>query len=293
MMSTVPAIAFLVASVLFIIGIKLLGSPKTARQGNLVAAAGMIIALLATLPLMHGPNDGPVPGINVALIAIGVLAGLGIGAFGAYSVKMTAMPQMVALFNGAGGGAAALVAALEFARQDGVPHAEWFTLAMLFAALIGAVSFSGSIIAFLKLEGKFEKPLTYPGQQFGNAALFIAMIALGVTLTGAAPATGALIAFLVLRARVRRADGAADRRRGHAGGDLVAQFLHRARRGRGWFRHLQHRHDHRRHAGRFLRHAADAFHVQGDEPSGDERSVRRLRQGDAMVARQRPPSAAA
>jgi len=198
MMSTVPAIAFLVASVLFIIGIKLLGSPKTARMGNLVAAAGMIIALLATLPLLHGPHGGAVPGINAALMAVGVLAGLGIGAFGAYSVKMTAMPQMVALFNGAGGGAAALVAALEFAKLEGTARVEWFTLAMLFAALIGAVSFSGSIVAFLKLEGKFERPLTYPGQQIVNAALFIAMIVLGGELAGATHSAGALIGFLAL-----------------------------------------------------------------------------------------------
>jgi NAD(P) transhydrogenase subunit beta len=196
MMSTVLAIAFLVASVLFIVGIKLLGSPKSARMGNLVAAGGMIIALVGTLPLMRGPHGGAVPGANAVLMVTGVLAGLGIGAFGAYSVKMTAMPQMVALFNGAGGGAAALVAALEFARQEGSERAGWFTLAMLFAALIGAVSFSGSIIAFLKLEGKFEKPLTYPGQQFGNAALFVAMIVLGVKLAGATHATGALMGFL-------------------------------------------------------------------------------------------------
>lgn len=196
-MNTALAITYLVAAVLFIVGIKLLGSPKTARLGNLVAAGGMIIALLATLPLMHGAHGAPVPSINTVLIVIGVLGGLGIGAYGAYSVKMTAMPQMVALFNGAGGGAAALVAALEFAGHAEESRAEWFTLAMLFAVLIGAVSFSGSIIAFLKLEGKFEKPLTYPGQQFGNAALFIAMIALGVKLAGATHATVSLIGFLV------------------------------------------------------------------------------------------------
>lgn len=197
MMSTLPAIAFLLASVLFIVGIKLLGSPKSARLGNLVAAAGMIVALLATLPLLHGSTGAAVPGINVTLMMIGILVGLGVGTYGAYSVKMTAMPQMVALFNGAGGGAAALVAALEFSKHGGEARPEWVTLAILFAALIGAVSFSGSIIAFLKLEGKFEKPLTYPGQQIGNAALFIAMIAIGIKLAGATEATVALIGFLI------------------------------------------------------------------------------------------------
>ena len=114
-MSTPLALAFLAASTLFILGIKLLSSPKSARAGNLVAAAGMLIALLATLPLAHASA------INAALIVAGVLLGLAVGAIGAYRVKMTAMPQMVALFNGAGGGAAALVAGMEFAsNRNGV-----------------------------------------------------------------------------------------------------------------------------------------------------------------------------
>ena len=196
-MNTVLAFAFLIAAMLFIVGIKLLGSPKTARAGNLVAALGMIIALVAAIPLLHGPHGGALPSINVILITVGVAVGLAIGAFGAYSVKMTAMPQMVALFNGAGGGAAALVAAVELMQHDGGSPGVRFNAVMLFAALIGALSFSGSIIAFLKLEGKFEKPLTYPGQQIGNAVLFIAMIALGVKLATAVPAAGPLIAFIV------------------------------------------------------------------------------------------------
>ena len=106
-------------SVLFIVGIKLLASPKTARIGNLVAAAGMFIALLT----LHKPATGEYVwsqgwSFNYTLIAIGTVIGLIIGAIGAYSVKMTAMPQMVALFNGAGGGAAALVASLEFNKPD-------------------------------------------------------------------------------------------------------------------------------------------------------------------------------
>ena len=107
-MSSPLALVFIGASVLFILGIKFLSSPKTARLGNLVAAGGMLVALLA----LHKPEGGSVWlsgwNTNFTLIIVGIIVGLGIGALGAYSVKMTAMPQMVALFNGLGGGAAAL-----------------------------------------------------------------------------------------------------------------------------------------------------------------------------------------
>ncbi len=126
-MSSAPAFQFLIAAVLFIVGIKLLGSPRSARRGNLAAAAGMIVAVIALLPLMHGPGGGDVPAANARLIVLGMVTGLGVGAYGAYAVKMTAMPQMVALFNGAGGGAAALVAALEFVGHEGSDRSAWFT----------------------------------------------------------------------------------------------------------------------------------------------------------------------
>jgi len=193
-MSTPIAFAFLAASVLFIVGIKLLSSPKTARKGNLVAAAGMLIALLATLPLAHASA------VNAALIGAGILVGLVIGAVGAYRVKMTAMPQMVALFNGAGGGAAALVAAIDFPA-----HGTQITLAipMLFAALVGAVSLSGSLIAFAKLEGHFEKPVTSKVQQFTNAVLLLAIVSGSYILLVFGPRSdthglGLLIMLLVL-----------------------------------------------------------------------------------------------
>jgi NAD(P) transhydrogenase subunit beta len=192
MMTTPIALAFLGASVLFIVGIKLLSSPKSARKGNLVAAAGMLLALLATLPLLHASAG------NIALMIVGILVGLGVGAVGAYRVKMTAMPQMVALFNGAGGGAAALVAAIEFSGHAAHSPGSTFLVSMLFAALIGAMSFSGSIIAFAKLEGHFDKPVTYPGQQFANAALLIAMIVLGVFLAGTTSSIVLFLLFLTL-----------------------------------------------------------------------------------------------
>jgi len=109
------ALAYLVAAVLFILGLKQLSSPKGARNGNFTAAAGMVIALLATLPLLHFTTAG------ATIIVIGVVIGALVGTIGARRVKMTAIPQMVALFNGVGGGAAALVHAVDdfFVGEDG------------------------------------------------------------------------------------------------------------------------------------------------------------------------------
>src|ERR1035441_7016287 len=153
-MSSTIALIFIGVSVLFIIGIKFLSSPKTARVGNLIAAGGMFVALLA----LHKPDGHSVlaPGrpFNYTLIAIGIIVGLVMGAIGAYSVKMTAMPQMVALLNGLGGGAAALVASLDFTSPQtdkfqlgGIsitltgsnePSA-FIAICMLFATLIGSL----------------------------------------------------------------------------------------------------------------------------------------------------------
>ena len=170
-MSSTIALILIGVSVLFILGIKFLSSPKTARTGNLVAAAGMLIGFV----ILSKPDGGNIwaHGGNYLLIVIGILIGLVIGALGAYSVKMTAMPQMVALFNGLGGGAAALVASLEFMKGANPPEvlgiklsdpSAAITIPMLFATLIGSLSFSGSIIAYLKLEGKFESPTPSPAR---------------------------------------------------------------------------------------------------------------------------------
>jgi len=199
-MSSTIALIIIGVSVLFILGIKFLSSPKTARTGNLVAAAGMIIALLA----LHKTDGDYVWSqgwtFNYTLIAIGTIIGLIIGAIGAYSVKMTAMPQMVAMFNGLGGGAAALVASLEFLRRahgtDEVAAA--ITIPMLFATLIGSLSFSGSIIAYLKLQGKFEKPHTFPGQNFLNGLILLVILGLGGWLTFNATGGNAVTAFVVM-----------------------------------------------------------------------------------------------
>ena len=190
----ITSLLFLIASVLFILGIKLLASPKTARQGNLIAAGGMLLAFAAMLPHLHGQHFGV---LKMMLMAAGIVLGLIIGAAGAYRVKMTAMPQMVALFNGAGGGAAALVAAIEFANLPA--HASrTFIIAMLSAAIIGAVSFSGSIIAFLKLEGHFDKPVTYPAQQLVNVGLFGLSALLALLMVTGSHSMVLMVVFLLV-----------------------------------------------------------------------------------------------
>ena len=196
-MNMITALIFLIASVLFIVGIKLLASPKTARQGNLVAGLGMVIALLAVLPLMQGPHGTGVSLWKWFLIFAGIVIGLIVGAAGAYRVKMTSMPQMVALFNGAGGGAAALVAAIEFAHVTQTAST-MFVVSMLSAAMIGAVSLSGSIIAFYKLEGHFDKPVTYPAQQVLNGVLFVLSGLLALAMVAGSHSMVLMVLFLVL-----------------------------------------------------------------------------------------------
>jgi NAD(P) transhydrogenase subunit beta len=166
---------YLVAAVLLIVGIRRLSSPPTARSGNWIAAVGMGIAIFFTF---LSPDI-----TSYWLIFAGMAVGTVIGVVSARLVKMTAIPQMVALFNGVGGGAAALIAAAEFHRiAPAAGHLSGDSVgAMLFSALIGSISFSGSLVAFGKLQEVLPgHPITYAGQQVVNAVLFAALLALGV-----------------------------------------------------------------------------------------------------------------
>jgi NAD(P) transhydrogenase subunit beta len=202
-MNNAIAFTYIAAAVLFILGIKLLSSPKTGRRGNLLAAAGMLAALIATVPLLGSYDSGPFSQdrtLKYVLIVVGILIGLAVGAVGAYSVKMTAMPQMVALFNGVGGGAAALVATLEFAHHSSMPESitHFFAITMLSAVLIGSVSFSGSLIAFAKLQGYLDKPVTFSGQQIVNGALLAVIAGLCLYLVGFPTNAGLFVLLFVL-----------------------------------------------------------------------------------------------
>ncbi|HSH46552.1 MAG TPA: NAD(P)(+) transhydrogenase (Re/Si-specific) subunit beta [Longimicrobiales bacterium] len=187
LMSVLIPATYLVASMLFILGLKRLSSPKTARGGNLLGALGMLLAVIATLL---------VGGLDFTWIIIGLVIGAAIGVFLARWVEMTAMPQMVAIFNAFGGGASALVAAAEFLA----PEAQSFTfdvsLTVVLSVLIGGVTFSGSLLAWAKLQGKFDRPLTYPGQQVVNGLIFVGILVLGAYLS-AVPGVDPLL-FLAL-----------------------------------------------------------------------------------------------
>ncbi len=169
--------AYLVASILFILGIRGLSHPRTARQGNILASVGMLIAVVATL--LH-PDVG-----NYGLIAVGIAIGTVIGVVSARAVKMTAMPQMVALFNGVGGGAVALVALSEY--HELIPDPGEIPLdtllPTLLACVIGAISFAGSAIAFAKLQELMTgRPIVFPGNQFINFGLVLGIAFLVIYL---------------------------------------------------------------------------------------------------------------
>jgi len=176
-MITFIQLCYIIAASLFIIGLAYLSSPATARKGNLIASIGMLIAIIATL------IDRQV--LNYDMILVGIIIGSIIGAFSARMVKMTAMPQMVGLFNGFGGVASALVAVGEFWRLMGISEAmplnSSFTIVL--SVLIGGVTFTGSLIAFGKLQGIVSgSPITFPGQQPVNGALLVIFLLGGLYL---------------------------------------------------------------------------------------------------------------
>ena len=163
-------IFYVLASVLFIFGIKRLSHPRTARSGNMIAAFGMLVAIITTL-LINGNLD-------YKLITIGVIIGSIIGAFFAVRVEMTQMPQMVAIFNGFGGIASALIAASEFINPSGALSI--FNLSTIsFSVFVGTLTFTGSFIAFGKLQGFISgKPIVFTGQQILNGIFAITLIVL-------------------------------------------------------------------------------------------------------------------
>jgi NAD(P) transhydrogenase subunit beta len=169
-------LGYLIAAVLFILGLKGLAHPRTAVRGNMLGGLGMLIAVVVTL-LAHG--------LSYELIAIGVGIGAVIGAVAALRVKMTAMPEMVAIFNGFGGGASALVAGAAFmsAVARGQTPGVQMSVATAASGLIGGVTFSGSFIAFLKLNESIKRNLAFTGKQALNLLLLLVIIALGVWLT--------------------------------------------------------------------------------------------------------------
>lgn len=164
-------LSYLIASVLFIFGIKQMSSPKTARRGNTLSSIGMLIAIVVTLLDRHI--------LTFEWILIGILLGSVIGAVMALKVEMTAMPQMVGMLNGFGGGASTLVALSEYYHKTDM-HIET-AISIALSLLVGGLTFSGSMIAFAKLQGLVTgNSIRYPGQNPINAALILATLVLSV-----------------------------------------------------------------------------------------------------------------
>ena len=188
---TTSNLLYLITIICFVLALRFLSSPTTARRGNWVGAAGMVVAIGVTLaqPSVH---------LNWR-IYVGAAIGAVFGAVGARRVKMTAMPQMVALFNGVGGGAAALVSLGKFHLlvPPGHLHAD-VAISIVLSALIGSVSFAGSMVAFSKLQELISgRPITYPGQQYVNLALFGVLLAAGVAIVAGYEHEWVLVALIL------------------------------------------------------------------------------------------------
>jgi NAD(P) transhydrogenase subunit beta len=178
MSSNTANLLYLIPIVTFILALRFLSNPAHARRGNQIGAAGMLVAIVVTW-IRAGSESW-------WALVIAMAIGGGLGAIGARKVRMTAMPQMVALFNGVGGGAAALIALAELHRflpPPGRPHYDTL-VAIAFSGLIGAVSFAGSMVAFAKLQELIGgRPITYPGQNVGNILLLGVLVAFAVALS--------------------------------------------------------------------------------------------------------------
>jgi NAD(P) transhydrogenase subunit beta len=167
-------LSYVLSSVLFILGIKKLSHPKTARSGNLFAAIAMFIAIIATLVSYNN--------LDYKIIFIGIAIGSIIGAVFAIKVEMTQMPQMVAIFNGFGGAASALVAAAEYLNLANGPS-NFTVVTIILSIFIGTLTFTGSFIAFGKLQGFISgQPIVFPGQQIFNSLIAMGLIVIGYLL---------------------------------------------------------------------------------------------------------------
>ena len=191
---------YLIAAILFIVGLKAMSSPKTAAAGIKWAGLGMVLATVITffIPNEQGALAYFAAGKSINLILCVVALGLGTGlaTWLGKVVKMTDMPQMVAIYNGMGGGAAALIAAVEFTRPE-APTGVHAALAML-GALIGSVAFSGSVLAWAKLQGVMKRAVRWPVQNLGNVVHSLVTLALGVAIVIWGPHPALVIAFFLM-----------------------------------------------------------------------------------------------
>ena len=179
-MDSIHIILYFISSILFILGIKMLSSPLIARRGNIISFLGMIIAIITTLSYVEYEIS------SIIYIFSGITTGGILGLIFAKKVQMTSMPQMVAIFNGFGGGASALVAAAEFLNKydNTTEFTTFMSVTIILSVFIGTLTFSGSFIAFGKLQGFVSgKPIVFSGQQIINGLLVIALLFISVLIT--------------------------------------------------------------------------------------------------------------
>ena len=170
---------YLLAAVMFILGLQFLSSPRSARRGNWIAAAGMVLAVAWTVVVLRGSFTTA----GIIICVVGFVIGGIVGVVSARRVKMTAMPQMVAIFNGAGGGAAALVGVSALLKLAGQQLEFQTGFPEVIAVIIGGISFAGSVVAFLKLQELITgAPITFPGQHLVNGLLALVILALAAVL---------------------------------------------------------------------------------------------------------------
>lgn len=218
MQNSILSICYIIASVTFILGLKMLSHPATARKGNLIAAGGMLLAVLATAFLYHDENGQALH--NYGWIFSGILIGAVTGVLAAKKVKMTAMPEMVSLFNGMGGACAALISMVEFNHlmvllpgsgtiypplsapgktemTPGIPTGE--LLIIVLGLIIGTISFTGSIIAWGKLNGRI-KDFAFKGQHIFNMLLLVIIVGLSAWLVYSSGRPGEFPFFIIFYA---------------------------------------------------------------------------------------------
>ncbi len=193
-MSVALSIIYLIATVTFIVGLKRLGHPDTAKSGNLIAAAGMGLAIVGTIFI----HDLEVPTIIYALIGIAILVGAIIGWLIAVKVEMTKMPELVSLFNGFGGASAALIGIVEFGNADIQATSASMVITVLSAVIIGAITFSGSLMAWGKLNGKVKSVIKIPQYNIINNVFIIAVIGLAAYMTAGSIDTPVLLYALLV-----------------------------------------------------------------------------------------------
>ena len=291
MSPNIVALLYLAAGVLFILALRGLSSPESSRQGNIYGMIGMTIAVVTTLMQIDTPDSA----VTWLLIIAGLGIGGGIGAVIAQRIPMTAMPELVAAFHSLVGMAAVFVAAAALNAPEAFGIGSPGTISpislfeMSLGTAIGAITFTGSVIAFAKLSGRMSgAPIILPMRHVINIAIAVAL----VLLVFAFCFSGDHWSFWLITipgAGTWHPDHHPHWRRRHAGGRLDAELL--LGLGRGWHRlHArQHRADHHRRAGRLVGCDPVLHHVQGHEPLVHLGDPRRLRRRDVSA---RPPTTA-